>query len=330
MPGPSPSGSVCSAANEPPATGVLRRLFPLPASQEDAARAWLSIGARTPRRAREASAVVLVSDSPDGVRAWLGQRGAGSPLGIVSFAGGSCSVEDDEPVAWYGPSPTKWAQTLGIIDFALARRHVLAAVRELFEETGVLLAGPDELSVVDENGGEEWMRARRAVATQELSFSQFLSRRGWGVRTDLLRPVAHWLSPAFELRRFDTYYFAAAAPTGQELRPLRDDAEAARGARAKWGRLVAARGDAASPLSTELGDEIGAEHTRGMRLEELATPATLVMLEKLRRTRGCVAYLSSKRQIKAFQPELVEVDGHLLLDVTTVDAAEGSAVARGR
>lgn len=327
LPGVRPSNQVCSASDEPPATGVLRRLFQLPAGHEDAARTWLEMGARSPRRAREASAVLLVRDSPDGVRAWLGQRGPESPLGAISFAGGSCSVEDDEPVRWFGPSPSKWAKMLGISDFALARRHVVAAIRELFEETGVLLAGPDELSVVEETACEEWMRARRDVATQELSFAQFLDRRGWGVRTDLLRPVAHWLSPDFELRRFDIQYFAVAAPTGQDVSPL---VGATRDGAGKWGRWVSAKEPGALPDSLDLGEEIGAEYTRGHSLAQLSSPATQIVLEKLRRTRGCVAYLSSKRQIQAFQPELVEVDGKLMLEVTTVDAAEGSAVARGR
>lgn len=306
----------------PPATGVLRRLFPVPSARQDAASTWLQLGARTPRRPREASAVLLVRDSPDGVCTWLGQRGADSPLGVISFAGGSCSVEDDDAVRWFGPSPAKWAAALGINDHQLARRHVLAAIRELFEETGVLLAGPDELSLVEDTSGEEWMRKRLALASAELTFAQLLERRGWGVRTDLLRPVAHWLSPDYELRRFDTYYFAAAAPTGQDVSPL--------AAKGKWGRWVSAQEDGARPESDALGNEIGAEGTVGQPLSELATPATQVVLEKLRRTRGCVAYLSSKRQIAAFQPELVEVSGQLLLDVTTVDAAEGSAVARGR
>lgn len=314
--------SPTSSEGRPPATGVLRRLFPLPAGREDAARAWLSAAARTPRRPREASAVVLLKDAPDGVRAWLGRRGAQSPLGTVSFAGGSCSVHDDAQVSWFGPSPSAWAAKLGLSDFALARRHVMAAIRELFEETGVLLAGPDELSLVEESSGEDWMRARVALAAEEIDFADFLTKRGWGVRTDLLRLLSHWLSPEFELRRFDTFYFAAAAPTGQSVSPLAGSG--------RWGRWVAVHDDAASPDSRQIGDEIGAQETAGVELARLATPATLIMLEKLRRTRGCVAYLSSKREVRAFRPELLESDGELMLDVTTVEAAEGSAVARGR
>ena len=97
---------------------------------------------------------------------------------VISFAGGSCSVEDDDAVRWFGPSPAKWAAALGINDHQLARRHVLAAIRELFEETGVLLAGPDELSLVEDTSGEEWMRKRLALASAELTFAQLLERRG--------------------------------------------------------------------------------------------------------------------------------------------------------
>jgi len=266
--------------------------------------------------------VLLVRDAPEGVSCWLGLRGPESPLGIISFAGGSCAEQDEEQVPWFGPSPAKWAAQLGLSDHMVAKAHVLAAVRELFEETGVLLAGRDELSLVEDTSGEDWMRARQALAADEITFPALLAKRGWGVRTDLLRPVSHWISPAYELRRFDTYYFAAAAPTGQDVAPL--------ATKARWGRWVCAKEAGAHPESTAFGDEIDTGETRGRPLSDLATPATQIMLEKLRRTRGCVAYLSSKRQIQAFQPELVEVEDRLLLDVTTVDAAEGSSVARGR
>lgn len=305
-----------------PATSVLRRLFPLAPGREDAARAWLTAEARTPRRPREASSVVLLKDAPDGLRAWLGQRGEQSPLGMVSFSGGSCLETDDGAVEWFGPSPTAWATRLGLSDFALARRHVIAAIRELFEETGVLLAGPDELSVVEETSGEDWMRSRQRLASEEITFTDFLSKRGWGVRTDLLRVLSHWISPEYELRRFDTFYFAAAVPSGQSVCPLQDSG--------RWGRWVPVHSEAATPESTQIGDEIGADDTRGIPLSRLAIPATQIMLEKLRRTRGCVAYLSSKREVRAFRPELIDADGELMLDVTTVEASEGAAVARGR
>lgn len=305
-----------------PSTGVLRRLFPVPRSRMDAARTWLTIGARSPSRARAASGVLLLRDSPQGLCTWLGYRGAESPLGEVSFAGGSCEPQDEAQVRWFGPTPSAWAAKLGLDDHLAAKRHVVAAIRELFEETGILLAGQDELSLVEDTSGPEWMRARLAVAQKDVTFSEFLDRRGLGVRTDLLRALGRWLSPDFELRRFDTIYFAVAAPSDQDVCPLEG--------KSPWGRWVSVKSPEATPQSTVVGDEIGRPETVGVPLASLTTPAVSVMLEKLRRTRGCVAYLSSTRQLGTYQPALTEVEGSLFLDVTTVDASEGGAVARGR
>jgi 8-oxo-dGTP pyrophosphatase MutT (NUDIX family) len=312
-----------------PATGVLRRLFPLPPSREDAARAWLdeSTGPRAPRKPRDASAVLLVRDSPAGVQTWLGQRSVRSPLGSVSSAGGSVTGSDEAAPMWFGPTPTEWAKRLGMSDFVEAKRRVVAAIRELFEATGVLLAGPDALSLVEDGAVDEMMNARRLLAAGDLSLAQFLDRRGWGVRSDLLKPVGRWLSADFELFRFDTWYFAAAVPTGQQATPLENEAGVS-----TWGRWVGVNEPAARTDSTELGEEIGRPETMGATLAGLTTPATQVFLSKLKRTRGCVAYLSSNRPLGSYQPELVTQDAgeSLWLDVTTVEAEEGGGVAKAR
>lgn len=125
---------------------LARRLFVLPPELEGAAENWLHLGERTPRAARYASSVVLLRDSPTGLETWLGYRPGSSPLGVLAFPGGSLEPSDDEPVGWLGPSPQHWAEQMGTDDVGLARRHVVGAIRELFEETGVLLAGPDAAS----------------------------------------------------------------------------------------------------------------------------------------------------------------------------------------
>jgi 8-oxo-dGTP pyrophosphatase MutT (NUDIX family) len=316
------------AAQRPaPATGVLRRLFPLPPSREDAARAWLdeSMGPRAARKPRDASAVVLIRDAPSGLQTWLGQRSERSPLGSLAGPGGSVTESDDAALPWFGPTPTQWAKRLGMADFVEARSRIVAAVRELFEATGILLAGPDALAVVEDGAADEMMQARRLLAAGDLSFAEFLQRRGWGVRSDLLKPVGRWLSADFELFRFDTWYFAAAAPTAQRATPLVTEAGTT-----AWGRWVGVREPAASASSTALGDEIALPHTAGVPLSGLTTPATQVFLSKLQRTRGCVAYLSSNRPLSTYRPELVTQGESLWLDVTTVEAAEGGGVAKAR
>ena len=76
------------------------------------------------------------------------------------------------------------------------------------------------------------MRAREAVAAQEKSFTELLAKRGLALRTDLLKPLVNWLSPDFAHRRFNTRYFAAAAPVNQEPSLLPS--------KGVWGRWVSA------------------------------------------------------------------------------------------
>ncbi|NKX49412.1 NUDIX hydrolase, partial [Arthrobacter deserti] len=144
----------------PSSASASRRLFALPPDQLGAARSWLGHGERTPRKGRLASSVVLVRDSFRGVETYLGYRSGNSPLGTVAFPGGSIEPADDGEAIWYGPSATKWGELLGLADHRQARAHVVAAIRELFEETGILLAGPDASSVVESRAGDEWMGAR--------------------------------------------------------------------------------------------------------------------------------------------------------------------------
>ncbi|HAP89977.1 MAG TPA: NUDIX hydrolase, partial [Arthrobacter bacterium] len=84
-------------------------------------------------------------------------RPAPSPLGVLAYPGGSLEASDADAVGWLGPSPQHWAEQMGTADVGLARRHVVGAIRELFEETGVLLAGPDMSTTVEATSTHEWM-----------------------------------------------------------------------------------------------------------------------------------------------------------------------------
>ena len=111
----------------------------------------------------------------------------------------------------------------------MARELVCAAVRETFEEAGVLLAGPADGadSVVPDVSGDDWEQQRQALLTRELSLVELLAQRGLAVRADLLRPFAHWITPPVEPRRYDTKFFAAALPVGQEARHVSGEADEA-------------------------------------------------------------------------------------------------------
>lgn len=297
---------------------AVKRIFPLNADQREAAQAWVDFGERTPSKPRSASSVVLLKDSPGGLQTFMTYRPGGSPLGLVAFPGGTIEPADDDVTDWVGPSPGQWAKSLGTANVDVAKRHVVAAIRETFEETGILLAGPDASSLVEGVSGPEWMKAREAIAAQDVTFASLLERRGLALRTDLLKPLSHWLSPDFAHRRFDTRYFAAARPVNQEPQLL--------SSKGVWGRWVCAADILAARSTPALGDEIGLDTTGGLTLGELVVPGVEIILEKLGAARGCIAYLNHKRPINEYQPALVTAaDGTFELEVQAAPASEGAA-----
>ena len=106
--------------------------------------------------------------------------------GMCVYPGGGVDPRDfDADVAWAGPEPAEWAARLGC-DEEMARALVCAAVRETFEESSVLLAGPHGDEVVADTTGEDWEADRVALESRELAMTDFLTRRGLVLRTDLL------------------------------------------------------------------------------------------------------------------------------------------------
>ena len=95
-----------------------------------------------------------------------------------------------------------------------------AAVRETFEESGVLLAGAGPDSVVADTTGDDWEADRVALESREVSLTAFLEKRSLVLRTDLLGAWSGWLTPVFEPRRYRTWFFVARLPEGQVTRDV--------------------------------------------------------------------------------------------------------------
>ncbi|MEU1122432.1 NUDIX hydrolase [Streptomyces sp. NPDC005899] len=179
--------------------------------------------------------------------------------GAYAYPGGGVDPRDDDHlVAWAGPPLESWAERLGLDTAAEAQAVVCAAVRETYEEAGVLLAGPTAASVVSDTTGAGWEADREALVARELSFADFLDRRGLVLRSDLLGAWARWITPEFEPRRYDTWFFVAALPEGQRTRNASTEAD-----RAVWMRP---------------GDALGG-YDRG---ELLMMPPTVATLRALR------------------------------------------------
>jgi 8-oxo-dGTP pyrophosphatase MutT (NUDIX family) len=145
--------------------------------------------------------------------------------GMTVFPGGAVDARDAETeLGWVGPPAADWTEALAAGE-PLARALVCAAVRETFEEAGVLLAGPSPAAVCDVDG-PEWEADRAALEGRDVSLAALLARRGLLLRADLLRPWAHWITPEGEPRRYDTRFFVAAMPAGQRSRLASGEADA--------------------------------------------------------------------------------------------------------
>lgn len=184
-----------------------------------------------PAPAKDAATVMLVRDTDSGLEVFLMRRVHGMAFagGMTVFPGGGVDRRDaDTSLAWHGPPPAWWASRFSC-DIGLARALVCAAVRETFEESGVLLAGPSEDTVVSDV--RPYAEARAQLVNRELSLAGFLAEAGLVLRADLLRPWSDWVTPEAETRRFDARFFLAALPRGQ-----RADGETTEASSVHWQR----------------------------------------------------------------------------------------------
>jgi 8-oxo-dGTP pyrophosphatase MutT (NUDIX family) len=211
--------------------------------------------------ARPASTVALLRDGARGPEAFLLRRAASMAFAarMHVFPGGGLDPRDgDADVPWAGPGLDWWTDAM-VVGQDDAAGLVCAAVRELFEESGVLLAGPDGSTVVSDLTDPSWESDRQALLGRSLALSQLLRRRGLVLRSDLLRPWAHWCTPVFEPRRYDTWFFVAALPSGQRARHVGGEADEAAWVPADEALEGAVRGDVAlmPPTQVTLEDVAG-------------------------------------------------------------------------
>jgi len=197
-----------------------------PAEWPDRIRA-LADGSLRPAEPRRAATVMLLKDTATGTVVHMLRRRSSMAFagGAYAYPGGGVDPRDDEHhIHWAGPTRAWWAARLGV-DETTAQAIVCAAVRETYEEAGVLLAGPTAESVVGDTTGAEWEADRAALVARDLSFAEFLERRGLVLRSDLLGAWTRWITPEFEPRRYDTWFFVAAIPEGQRTRNASTEAD---------------------------------------------------------------------------------------------------------
>jgi 8-oxo-dGTP pyrophosphatase MutT (NUDIX family) len=185
-------------------------------------------GGFTPASPRPAATVVLVRDAAAGAEVLLlrRHRRSGFAADAWVFPGGVVDAgdRDDQVLARLdGPSPAAWAARLGIAAPSEAAGYVVAAIREAFEETGILLADAPEDGPAGADA-ERWRGvARRALLEEVIGMRELVTGHGLRLRGSGVAYLAHWITPEPEPRRYDTRFFLAGVEDGAEC--VVDDAE---------------------------------------------------------------------------------------------------------
>ena len=264
----------------------MTRLFPITTTPgiSDAATRWLS-GERwdeaTPRRA---STVMLVRDGDRGTEVFLLRRVAQmafAPSTMV-FPGGGVDARDGEPdLPWTGPDPSEWAARLGCTT-PEAQMYVAAAIREVFEECGVLLASETPDGLLADVSGPRWRGVRDGLVARELSLAGVLREHGLWLRSDLVVAKAHWLTPTFEPRRFDTWFFAAVMPGHQVA-----DGDTTEADHAAW----------------FVPDDLLEAYAAG---SALMLPPTVVCVEEVRDAPSALEFVAHNPELPLVMPDVVD------------------------
>jgi 8-oxo-dGTP pyrophosphatase MutT (NUDIX family) len=244
--------------------------------------------AAAPRNA--ATVMLLRPCPPDGVEVLMLRRTAAMKFapGAYVFPGGSVDEADfSAEIGWHGPSPADFGARLGC-PAELAGALVCAAVRETFEESGVLLAGTPDGSTA-RLADPSWEADRMALTAGTLTLPGLLAKRGLAVRADLLVPWTRWITPEAEPRRFDTWFFAAALPAGQEATGHLAEAD-----KTAWLRPA---------------DAISAARAGTIAL----LPPTAATLNEFTKCGDLASILGRRRSVAPVQPRVVVEDGEAWL-----------------
>ena len=131
--------------------------------------------------------------------------------GALVFPGGSVDKGDQDIIA----DPALYSGGEGLDAGALSFR--IAAIRETFEESGILLARPRGSNTLVEakRAAEIEAKGRAALSEGKTSFLKVVADSGVVLALDELVPYAHWITPEGMPKRFDTWFFLAAAPAEQ-------------------------------------------------------------------------------------------------------------------
>jgi 8-oxo-dGTP pyrophosphatase MutT (NUDIX family) len=176
----------------------------------------------TPRKAT--TVVLLREKTSKGFEVFLVRRHDDSAFmgGNYVYPGGRVDPADQSPGVLSfsrGLSPEKASEILGNSPPDESIGYWIAGIRELFEEAGILLAydsGGKILSWMNRIGQEKLLRYRESLHRKDLSLSHLAQQEKFFLALDQLHYYAHWITPEARSIRFDTRFFVALHPSGQE------------------------------------------------------------------------------------------------------------------
>lgn len=218
-----------------------------------------------------AASVLLLRDGPAGLEVLMQQRRNESSAfaGVLAFPGGKVHAADA-----LGPDPV-----------AAARQ---AALRETFEECGILLSPLAEAG----SRREALLPLRERIERDPTLWRPALAARGIALAEDALVPWAHWITPVFAPKRFDTRFFCAPAPADQAPLAGREAASYL------WARPA----------------EILAEAERGTRLVVFVTRMNLLRLGQYRAVEEAIE-AARRGPVLPIQPRKVETPAGAFMQI---------------
>ncbi len=171
--------------------------------------------------ARLSSTVIMVRDDRGQLEVWAQERVVTmrNYPGMTVFPGGGVDNRDfperswDSGHLWTGPSDISVARKLGVTKYK-AHALVFAALRELFEESGALLAVDSDGQTVA--NARQFHDYREKLESHEISFTEFLDRTDLKINSGHIRPWSRWVGTSSAGNWFDTFFFIAYNPPGQE------------------------------------------------------------------------------------------------------------------
>ena len=136
--------------------------------------------------------------------------------GALVFPGGKVEKQDadDALINFYAPACVN--KLASEPDHRSQLSFKVAAIREIFEETGVLFARhKGEQTLINAQTLSQLQGYRAALVNAELTISELLAEEKLSLASDLLLPYAHWITPKMAPKRFDTHFFVAELPENQ-------------------------------------------------------------------------------------------------------------------